>query len=117
MAIPSKSSALLWIILAGMAVFTPRTTVRAGDAPRKEATDRLDAPALTRFIDKSIQQRLLAEKVTASPLADDAEFLRRVYLDITGVIPPADKVILFLDSKQPDKRALLIDELLANPNY
>src|SRR5262249_17308038 len=51
------------------------------------------------------------------PLADDAEFLRRVYLDITGVIPPADKAAAFLDSKDPDKRAKLIDDLLASPGY
>jgi hypothetical protein len=50
-------------------------------------------------------------------LADDAEFLRRASLDITGVIPPPDKVIAFLASKQPDKRARLIDELLASPHY
>src|SRR5262249_22730044 len=62
-------------------------------------------------------ERLSVEKATPVPLADDAEFLRRAYLDITGVIPPADKVVAFLDSKQPDKRARLIDELLASPNY
>src|SRR5262249_49918339 len=48
---------------------------------------------------------------------DDAEFIRRVYLDITGVIPTADKVVAFLDSKDPDNRARLIDELLASPKY
>jgi len=100
-----------------MAAFTPGAAVLAGDVPPKEATGRLDAPALARFIDKNIQERLSAEKATPVPLADDAEFLRRVYLDITGVIPPADKVAAFLDSKQPDKRAHLIDELLASPNY
>src|SRR5438046_1746047 len=35
----------------------------------------------------------------------------------TGVTPPADKVVSFLNSKQPDKRSRLIDELLASPNY
>src|SRR5262245_41312464 len=38
-------------------------------------------------IDRIIDARLKEEKVPASPLADDAEFLRRVSLDITGVIP------------------------------
>src|SRR5262249_25253124 len=42
---------------------------------------------------------------------------RRAYLDLTGVIPPADKAAAFLDSRRPQKRAELIDELLASPNY
>ena len=53
----------------------------------------------------------------ASPLAEDAEFLRRVALDLTGVIPSADRAAAFLDSKEPDKRAKLIDELLASPRF
>src|SRR5207248_11599959 len=103
--------------LAGMAALTLGGAGLAGDVPGKQATGRLDPTGLTKLIDQSIQQRLSSEKVTPAPRADDAEFLRRVYLDITGVIPPADKVAAFLDSKQPDKRARLIDELLANPNY
>ena len=43
--------------------------------------------------------------------ATDEEFLRRVYLDITGTIPTADKARAFLDDKSPDKRAKLIDEM------
>ena len=58
-----------------------------------------------------------AEKILASGQADDAEFLRRVYLDITGKIPPPEKAAAFLDSKDPDKRAKLIDELLASKEY
>jgi len=77
----------------------------------------MEALALSRLIDERIDQRLKAEKVEASPLADDAEFLRRVYLDITGHIPPADKAAAFLDSKDPEKRRKLIDELLATEDY
>src|SRR5205823_5477506 len=48
---------------------------------------------------------------------DDAEFLRRAYLDLTGVIPPAEKVAAFLDSKAPDRRARVVEELLADSRY
>jgi hypothetical protein len=82
--------------------------------PRKA---RLNSAALTRAIDRALEQRLKAEKVTLSPRADDAEFLRRVYLDLTGHVPPAAKVAPFLDSKNPQKRARLIDELLASKEY
>lgn len=68
-------------------------------------------------IDRIIEQRLEQEKVPASPLADDAEFLRRVYLDVTGRIPTCEQAVAFLDSKEPDRRAKLIDELLARPEY
>jgi hypothetical protein len=68
-------------------------------------------------IDQAINDRLKEEKVAASPQADDAEFLRRVSLDITGIIPSADRAKAFLDSKDADKRAKLIDELLASKDY
>src|SRR5262249_41694573 len=78
---------------------------------------KLDAPGLARYIDQVISARLSEEKVQSAALADDAEFLRRVYLDITGVIPTADQVVAFLDSRDPNKRTRLIDELLASPQY
>jgi hypothetical protein len=74
----------------------------------------MDPAALSRFIDSAIDQRLKAEQVEASPLADDAEFIRRVTLDLTGQIPTPEKVIGFLESKDPQKRAKLIDSLLAS---
>jgi YHS domain-containing protein len=85
--------------------------------PAPMAAARLDASALARLIDDHIQGRLGDKGVSASPSADDAEFLRRLYLDLHGVIPPADKVVAFLDSSAPDKRARVIEELLADPQY
>lgn len=68
-------------------------------------------------VDAEIAAKLSAEKVTASPRADDAEFLRRVSLDLTGVIPTADEARAFLDSTDSDKRAKLIDRLLESPRF
>jgi hypothetical protein len=90
------------------------TLAVAGAAP---AADKPDAAGVARRIDQAIDKRLAAEKVPASPRADDAEFLRRASLDVTGVIPPAERVAAFLDSKDPAKREKLIDELLASPQY
>ena len=78
---------------------------------------KLDVPALAKAIDQAVDQRLKAEQVKPSLQADDAEFLRRVYLDIIGVIPTADKAAAFLDSKKANKRPEVIDELLADANY
>ncbi len=72
---------------------------------------------LARKIDEAIDKRLQAEKVSPSDRADDAEFLRRVCLDVTGHIPTAEKAAAFLDSKEPNKRAKLVDELLESTDY
>jgi hypothetical protein len=65
---------------------------------------------------------LVAEKTPdfdrlASPLADDAEFLRRITLDLTGTIPTAEQARAFLADKPADKRQKLIDTLLASPEH
>jgi hypothetical protein len=72
---------------------------------------------LAAAIDKEIDAALTAAKVPASPLADDAEFLRRVTLDLTGTIPTYDRTIGFLMDSDPHKRAKLVDELLAGDAY
>src|SRR5215475_15235840 len=95
---------LRWTALAAVLLAAGPAVAALGDA-------KPDAAALTHVIDQHVGAKLAAEKVTPAPRADDSEFLRRVYLDITGVIPPADKARSFLDSRDPDKRAKLIDEL------
>jgi hypothetical protein len=85
----------------------------------KASTDgkQLGYADLADLIDKQIDQRLQSEKVTPSARSDDGEFLRRVYLDITGHIPTAEQAAAFLDSKEPNKRAKLIDELVDRPDF
>lgn len=78
---------------------------------------RLDAATLARLIDAHIEKRLKVEKIPTSPRTDDAEFLRRAYLDIHGVIPTIDQTRAFLASDSADRRTRLIDELLASPRY
>ena len=53
----------------------------------------------------------------ASPPAGDAEFLRRAYLDLAGIIPPSGEVRSFLASRSPNKRRELIERLLVAPEY
>lgn len=76
-----------------------------------------DPAAVAKAIDRAIQQRLDAEKIPASPQADDGEFLRRVYFDVIGRPPTLDEATAFLDDTRQDKRTRLIDELLARPEY
>jgi hypothetical protein len=72
---------------------------------------------IAKEIEKHVQAKLAEAKIPASPAADDAEFLRRVYLDITGRIPTYDQAVAFLDDKSEDKRTKLTDELLSRPEY
>jgi hypothetical protein len=53
----------------------------------------------------------------AAPLASDAEFLRRIYLDLTGTVPSTTEARAFLADANANKRAVLIDRLLASPEY
>lgn len=77
-----------------------------------------DAPA-NNFIDELVAKKLQRTKTLPSELCTDAEFVRRVYLDLTGLPPNADAVRAFLadarDSKT--KRDELIDQLVGTDDY
>jgi hypothetical protein len=68
-------------------------------------------------IDQRIAAKWQEKNVTPAPAADDATFLRRIYLDICGTIPTADEAKAFLDDAAADKRTKLIDRLLEDPRY
>src|SRR4051812_31748796 len=62
----------------------------------------------------------LVDSAAIGPLArlcSDADFVRRVYLDLTGVIPTADQVHEFFEDKRPDTRERLIDDLVGSPAF
>jgi hypothetical protein len=95
----------------------PVPTGKVNLDPIKRKADRREPAAVAAALDAIIDGKLTEAKVPASPPADDAEFLRRVYLDLAGVIPTAAKTKAFIASKAPDKRARLVDELLADPQF
>ena len=68
-------------------------------------------------IDDRVFGRLRAEGVAPAPMTTDTEFLRRVTLDLTGRIPTAEEVIQFSANPAADKRAGVIDGLLATPQW
>lgn len=78
---------------------------------------KVEPVALGKLIDQEVMKRLNKEGVKPVPVCDDAEFLRRVHLDLVGVIPTAEKAKAFLDSKDANKRQKLVDELLADPRF
>lgn len=68
-------------------------------------------------VDQEMSARWAASGVTPAPPSDDATFLRRVTLDLTGRIPTAAAVLAFITDDAPDRRARAVDQLLSSPAY
>ena len=81
---------------------------RAGEAVAAE---------LAQLIDQQIDARLRSEGVRSAELADDAEFVRRIHLDLHGTVPTLEQTRRFLADAGPDKRTQLVDSLLADARY
>ena len=72
------------------------------------------AEPLYRQIDRAIEAKLCGD---LAALSTDSEYLRRVYLDLAGMIPTSSDARAFLDDPSPYKRRRLIDRLMASPKY
>lgn len=68
-------------------------------------------------VDVPVFAKLKKLGIVPSKLADDAVFLRRVFLDTLGVLPTIDETRQFLESNHSEKRSRLIDELLSRPEF
>ena len=69
------------------------------------------------FIDEEVFGKLRRFHLIPSELSEDGEFIRRVCLDLTGTLPPPERVREFLGSREEDKREKLIEALLESPEY
>lgn len=72
---------------------------------------------MSQRIDQYIDKRLSAEGWQAAEECDDANFIRRAFLDLSGSPPRASEVMEFLEDKSVDKRLALIDRLLVSPGH
>jgi hypothetical protein len=88
-------------------------------APDLRAADK-DVESLAKRIDKQLAAAW-GKEVKPASRADDAEFFRRVHLDLAGRIPSVTEMRDFLDDDRPDKRRLWVDRILAagpdDPSY
>jgi hypothetical protein len=99
---------LIHALLSSVLVAVAVEECRAGQA---------DAAELAKLIDQQIDTRLSSEGMRAAELADDAEFVRRIYLDLHGAVPTLEQARRFLADAEPHKRARLIDSLLDDARY
>ena len=72
---------------------------------------------LTKKIDADLKAAWGREKLRPAAKSSDAEFLRRIYLDLVGVIPNYDETKKFLADSAPDNRKKLIDSLIADKRF
>ena len=79
----------------------------------------LDYPEISKqnFIDKYIFSKLKKLHILPSGISNDSEFLRRVCLDLTGMLPPPERVREFIVNQDPRKRRKLIEQLLDSPEF
>ena len=90
----------------------------AFDAPAHLFAQEKSSPAeVTRQIDAYFDRYWAEHGLQPSPAADDAAFLRRAMLDLTGIIPEIGEVRAFLADDRPEKRLELIDNLLQRPRH
>lgn len=69
------------------------------------------------FIDKLVNDKLRKLRIQPSELCSDAEFIRRVSLDICGIVPSTDEIEAFVADENPDKRNEYIDQLLERKEF
>jgi hypothetical protein len=74
-------------------------------------------PPSNNYIDDLIHTKLQKLRIAPSGTCDDPTFVRRVYLDIIGQVPTTDEYSRFMVSSLPNKRELLIDELLDRKEF
>lgn len=78
---------------------------------------KVEHPPVANFIDELAWKKLERLGIPASVGSSDGEFLRRMYLDVLGVLPTAEEAAEFLASDDPNKRAKAIDAALNRPEY
>jgi hypothetical protein len=104
-------------VLTGSSLLAPAREQQPGARATQAILSLADAQKLAQRIDQLILARATSENVPLGERADDAEFLRRVSLDLSGRIPRTLEIRDFLADTNPKKRQLLIDRLLDSPLY
>lgn len=111
----------LGVFAAALLVVTPTFAADEeaavdGDRVEVDFVTGLNDPVVG-YINERIRIGWRDNEVTASPLASDAEWLRRVTLDLIGRVPTREEVNRFVQLKDDTKRYKAIDELLARPEF
>ena len=116
-----SSSGLLKCLRSGESVvrvhFQGQVAVTTITSPFEQSVDAQLFVERSSFIDEHVFNKLAALRIPPSPTADDAVFVRRVFLDTIGTLPTPTEVQAFLNDQNPGKRTDLIDTLLERPEF
>ncbi len=74
-------------------------------------------PPPANYVDRHVFEKLRTLRINPSGLCSDSVFVRRAFLDVIGLMPTADEARQFVVDSNADKRARLIDQLLARPEF
>src|SRR5579871_257031 len=100
-----------------LGALTENVTRMLGCVPDSTQVKRGDQTFQPGSIDSYIFADFQANQITPAPPTTDWEFVRRVTLDLTGRIPTPTAVLNFVGNPNSNKRATLIDQLLASPEW
>jgi hypothetical protein len=100
-------------LLAVVAVAIAAGSPGAIGAEGWPAADRPIAEVVDRYVDAGLAKA----GVKAAPEADDATLVRRLTLDLAGRVPTAAEVRAYVEATDPDRRARLVDRLMAAPGF
>lgn len=103
--------------VAIMAAYLGEVDIFRALVPRTEPLLAHTAPPVLNFIDEQIDSKLQKLRIAASPLCSDADYVRRVYLDLIGTLPTAAETREFLASQDPARRLKLVDALFQRPEF
>lgn len=75
------------------------------------------APPANNYVDELVYEKLRQLQFEPAPLCSDQDFVRRVYLDVVGVLPTLEEQAEFVGDPHPSRRQRLIDDLLERPEH
>lgn len=104
-------------VVAVMASYMGQVDVLHVIVPRPEKIADYPKIAEQNLIDGPVYRRLKQLNIIPAELCSDADFLRRVQIDLIGTLPTAEEARRFLNDARPNKREALVDELLQRPEF
>jgi hypothetical protein len=109
--------ARLWLVGLGVLAAAAASPPAGAGEPAAKLSPALSAEQLADRIDALLEAKWRERDLSPAPPADDAEFLRRLSLDVGGRIPAVQDARQFLADNSPDKRRKAVNKLLDSPLY